>query len=114
MFANKVYIFDYSLLKKLIRFEIHNLYLVLFLYIYIYIFIYLFPGLTDRRADMGSIREQIFNVTNLFLPKGHDYIDFDYDIALLQLDGQALLNDYVRTICLPPEPINGDNLGEFR
>ncbi|PIK59180.1 putative limulus clotting factor C [Apostichopus japonicus] len=67
-------------------------------------------GLTDRRADMGSIREQIFNVTNLFLPKGHDYIDFDYDIALLQLDGQALLNDYVRTICLPPEPINGDNL----
>lgn len=67
-------------------------------------------GLTDRRNDMGSIREQIFNVTNLFLPKGHDFIDFDYDVALLQLDGTALLNEYVRTICLPPEPYPGDNL----
>ncbi|XP_063966339.1 coagulation factor X-like [Lytechinus pictus] len=65
-------------------------------------------GLTDRIRDQGTPREQVFSINGLYLPKEHDFIDFDYDIALLHLSQPAVLGPYVRPICLPPEITSPD------
>ncbi|XP_033096956.1 limulus clotting factor C-like isoform X2 [Anneissia japonica] len=71
-------------------------------------------GTTDRTGDRGTDREQVLLIDALYLPKQHDFRGFDYDIALLHLDRSVALNQYVHTICLPPEPesSNPDGLVE--
>ena len=66
-------------------------------------------GLTNRATDAGTFNEQIFFIDGLYLPKQHDFYDFDYDIALLHVAGRIALNPYVRTVCLPPVPQPGEN-----
>ncbi|XP_071507829.1 uncharacterized protein [Diadema antillarum] len=65
-------------------------------------------GLTHRIRDQNTDRAQVFSVRGLYLPKEHDFIDFDYDIALIRLDRPAILGPYVRPVCLPPEITNQD------
>ncbi|XP_072015723.1 LOW QUALITY PROTEIN: clotting factor C-like [Amphiura filiformis] len=59
-------------------------------------------GVTNQETDSGTAKEQIFFIDGLYLPKGHDFIDFDYDIGLLHVVGRISFNPFVRPICLPP------------
>ncbi|XP_038064115.1 clotting factor C-like [Patiria miniata] len=67
-------------------------------------------GLTHREHDSGTYKEQVFNIDGLYLPKQHDFINFDYDIALLHLAEPAVLNTFVRPVCLPDVPGPDDDV----
>jgi len=56
-------------------------------------------GDTDRTQYTG--REQSFSIVEMILHKGWNDKTFDNDIALLRIDRPALLNSYVKTVCLP-------------
>ncbi|XP_071802803.1 clotting factor C-like [Asterias amurensis] len=67
-------------------------------------------GITNRKTDHGTYREQKFNIDGLYIPKQHDFIYFDYDIALLHLSEPAVFNTFVRTVCLPDVPAPDDDV----
>jgi len=49
----------------------------------------------------NSDREQHFHIKQIIMHPAYNQRTYDNDIALIQLDGEAQLNDHVNTICLP-------------
>ena len=73
---------------------------------------YFFAGVTNQKTEQGTEKEQVFHIDGLYIPKDHDFISFDWDIALLHLEGRISFNPFVRPVCLPETPGPGENPGK--
>ncbi|XP_072030976.1 clotting factor C-like [Amphiura filiformis] len=67
-------------------------------------------GLTHRARHTGTRREQKRAIDGLYIHRYFTWQSFDYDVAMLHLASPAILNPFVRTICLPEVPVpDGSN-----
>eukprot|EP00112_Aurelia_sp_Birch-Aquarium-sp1_P008555 Seg1946.5 transcript_id=Seg1946.5/GoldUCD/mRNA.D3Y31 product="Mannan-binding lectin serine protease 1" protein_id=Seg1946.5/GoldUCD/D3Y31 len=59
--------------------------------------------LGDHNIHSQEGHEQVFNISSIIIHPGYNMITHDNDIALVKLEKNPLLNDFVNTLCLPTQ-----------